>query len=312
MSPMVKFWIVCFLPIVLSYNFDEDYTKLLVKVCEEANDEIKKTGSLHRPQVRQIECHQIRRDICSQESIRFNDRLPYILCDPLNQFSFLFKDGSRKLLCPLCSRKGKKHFIIDTVLWKNGYTNRLPPRLILDIGSPVVLIPKLYSCHSGHREIVSCDPDILKQLPDVYVDLFTSHKSGVTKGLLQLCEQLLNKGLSLSSIEEITKERYEQTFREMKRKFLTDIHFKESRNDEALESGQQVSFKEMDWPFLSVNLLTNAILSKFEREEKTFRSLFSSLSAEWIACDHTFKSVANVGYFRSTDGKWIKKYKGFL
>ena len=73
----------------------------------------------------------------------------------------------------------------------------------------------------------------------------------------------------------------------MKINFLTDIQFQESHNDEALKSGQQVSFKDMDWPFPSVNLLSNAILSKFKREEKTFTSLFSSLLAEWIACDHT-------------------------
>ena len=91
---------------------------------------------------------------------------------------------SKKLLCPLCSRNGQKQYIMDTMLWKDGKTNRLRPRLILDIGSPVVLIPKLYCCVSGHREIVSCDPDILQQLPDVHVDFFMSHKSGITKDLL--------------------------------------------------------------------------------------------------------------------------------
>lgn len=53
-------------------------------------------------------------------------------------------------------------------------------------------------------------------------------------------------------------------------------------------------------------------MSKFEREETKFKRLFSSLSAEWIACDHTYKSVANVGFYRPTDGKWIKKYKGLF
>ena len=30
--------------------------------------------------------------------------------------------------------------------------------------------------------------------------------------------------------------------------------------------------------------------------------------ARWISCDHTFKSVANIGYKRSSDGKWIRLY----
>lgn len=311
---MAKYcWAIFLFRIVLSYNFNEEFRKLLIKVCEEANDEILKTGVLHCPQIRQVEGHyEHMQEMCSQDPSQFQDRLPYILCDPLNQFSSLFKDQSKKLLCPLCSRNGQKQYIMDTMLWKDGKTNRLRPRLILDIGSPVVLIPKLYCCVGGHREIVSCDPDILQQLPDVNVDFFTSHKSGITKDLLQLCEQLLNKGLSHSSIEEMTKQRYEQNYNEMKRKFLTDIYLTKSQNLESLESAKHVSFEIMDWPFPSVNLLSSAILSKFEKEEKTFKRLFSSLLAEWVACDHTYKSVANVGYFRSTDGKWIKQYKGFF
>ena len=69
----------------------------------------------------------------------------------------------------------------------------------------------------------------------------------------------------------------------------------------------------MDWPVPSVNLFLSAILSKFKKEEDTFKKLFSSLSAEWLACDHTYKSVANVEYHHgSTDGKWIEQYKVFF
>ena len=32
------------------------------------------------------------------------------------------------------------------------------------------------------------------------------------------------------------------------------------------------------------------------------------IAAEWISCDHTYKSVANIGYQRASDGKWIQLY----
>ena len=32
----------------------------------------------------------------------------------------------------------------------------------------------------------------------------------------------------------------------------------------------------------------------------------------WLSCDHTFKSAANIGMFRSADGKWVKQYNGLF
>jgi len=189
--------------------------------------------------------------------------------------------------------------------WKDAKTNRLMPRIIFYIGNPVVLIPKLYRCSGEHREIDGCDPDILKQLPDAYVEFFTSHKSGVTMHLLQLCNQLLSSGLSLCSIEEITRQRYEHNYNEMKRRFLKYISIKKfPKLPECRENFKHISSTEMDWPVPSVNLFLSAILSKFKKEEDTFKKLFSSLAAEWLACDHTYKSVASVGFHTSTDGKW--------
>ena len=32
----------------------------------------------------------------------------------------------------------------------------------------------------------------------------------------------------------------------------------------------------------------------------------------WLSCDHTFKSVANIGVFRQADGKWVEQYSGLF
>ena len=66
------------------------------------------------------------------------------------------------------------------------------------------------------------------------------------------------------------------------------------------------------WSFAGTELISSPIISRFKREEDTYCKLFSDLSAEWISCDHTYKSVSNIGYHRQSDGKWITLYKGFF
>lgn len=43
-------------------------------------------------------------------------------------------------------------------------------------------------------------------------------------------------------------------------------------------------------------------------QEVKFAQAMSRQPARWISCDHTFKNVANIGYKRSSDGKWIRLY----
>ena len=83
---------------------------------------------------------------------------------------------------------------------------------------------KLYKCGNGHREIASCDPDIVKQLPNIFVDFVTSHKSGITKRSLHLCEQHLDKGLSLEAIEDMTRTCYEDFYRNSRKCTITSLY----------------------------------------------------------------------------------------
>ena len=32
----------------------------------------------------------------------------------------------------------------------------------------------------------------------------------------------------------------------------------------------------------------------------------------WISCDHTFKSVANIGFCRSSDGSWVRLFRSIF
>ena len=138
------------------------------------------------------------------------------------------------------------------------------PPIMYGIRSPITLISKLYCCFRGYKEIVAFDPDILKQLLDAYIDFYTSHKSGVTKQLLQLCEQLLDKRLSLNSTAELSKQRYGQTYEENKLRFWLDTQLKKGS---LLKVSKQKYLEGMSWPVPSATLNPNAFANSctFER-----------------------------------------------
>jgi hypothetical protein len=132
----------------------------------------------------------------------------------------------------------------------------------------------------------------------------------MTKSLIQLCEQLMDKGLSLRTIEDLNKQRYKMFYNERMKRSIENRKFTNVLG--RLNEGTVPEFKELKWSFAGTKLISCAIISRFKREEDTYRKLFSDLSAEWISCDHTYKSVSNIGYHRQSDGKWITLYKGFF
>lgn len=60
--------------------------------------------------------------------------------------------------------------------------------------------------------------------------------------------------------------------------------------------------------------ITGCFLHHFWENEKKYTSIMQestiSLEESWLCCDHTVKSVTNIGVFRSADGQWVKQYNG--
>mgnify|MGYP002803930454 CR=1 FL=1 len=279
---------------------------VLSEACEKANKEIHETGVMSLPQVITPSTGNLA--LLTMASAAESVLLPYMLFDPVNQFKQVCEAAGIDILYPLCSRDGVSESVIDTSIWKNGKSSRLQPRLIHDVSNPLLIVSKLYKCSNGHREIASCDPDIVKQLPEVFLDFVTSHRSGITKQLLRLCEQLLDKGLSLEAIEDMNRMCYEDFYRNSRKRTVTSIHLMKTLQNSDIN--MPTSSAELNqWSFAGAKLISSAIVSNFLRAEKIYRQLFSSLSAEWISCDHTYKSVTNIGYHRPSDGKWINKHK---
>ena len=190
---------------------------VLSEACEKANRELHETGVISQPQIIVPPMENLAK--LTMASVTESLLLPYILFDPINQFKQVCEAARINILCPLCSRDGLSQSVIDTLLWKSGNSSKLQPGLMHDVLNPLLLVSKLYKCGNGHREIASCDPDVVKQLPNIFVDFVTSHKSGIAKRLLRLCEQHLDKGLSLEAIEDMIRTCYEDFYRNS-RKFI--------------------------------------------------------------------------------------------
>ena len=90
----------------------------------------------------------------------------------------------------------------------------------------------------------------------------------------------------------------------MKDRFLTNSRYRFPPSEDITVP----SLGQLYWSFAGSNLISSAIMSNFRRDEDRYRGLFSSLTAQWLSCDHTYKSVANIGYRRACDGKWFQQY----
>jgi hypothetical protein len=233
-------------------------------------------------------------------------RLPYILFHPLIQFPLLFRNSP--IYCPICQKDGVTTILTSTKKWRDGSTKRTAdqPRMLYGINSPVLLVSKVYKCSNGHKEVPANDPEIIKLIPVSYLPFMLTHQSGLTTALLQFLEDLIDSGVSIGAIESMIHGAYKRNLSSRETRFWTDSRLAYSSSQEILVD-LKCPFPEFEH-YPSSHFLTDVLVSNFHINEDFYRKYFSSLSATWISCDHTFKSAMNVGYFRYCDNKWVDQY----
>ncbi|CAB4030423.1 Hypothetical predicted protein [Paramuricea clavata] len=242
--------------------------------------------------------------------------LPYILFDPLCQFN-AFLDGN-VVTCPKCkgddkmSKTNMPGHLVNTKIWKNGRLQRLNPRVIFDLTSPVILVYKQYSCNRGHYEINGVDVDVLKQIDNCNVSFTLSHKSGFTNRLVDYLEELLDTGLSSTQICEIIRRCYKKAYYERAQRYYHDFNVAKHIGITDDQVQNFPTFEQMDLPCVGHTLVAGAIISRFKSEEVLYQQYFSSIPAKWISCDHTFKATSNIGYLRESDKKWVKLFQSLF
>ena len=66
----------------------------------------------------------------------------------------------------------------------------------------------------------------------------------------------------------------------------------------------------------SRNALKGCFLYRYKKWKQVYDSQMRQRTIKdnelWLSCDHTFRTIANVGLFRQEDGVWTKQYKGLF
>ena len=218
------------------------------------------------------------------------------------------------MICPLCTEDGFVQKILDrSGEWYNGRIKRLNPRVLYGTHTCTLLVSCCYKCACGHQ-ITACHPDILKMLKGkIDIPFFLTHKNGFTSDLAAMLEDLVDSGLSFEQIENLIKRQYKTTYD------LFEINF--WRNSEVRKNRglirEQTSFVfpkfyGENFPCPGNNILIDIFLKHFFQDEQVYIDAMSSLSAKTISCDHTFKSVCNIGYRRQEDGNWVTQYNSIF
>ena len=232
---------------------------------------------------------------------------PFMLWDPLSQYKTLFIN---KLICPLCSdNKDLSNALFRSGEWYNGRLARLNPRVIFDIHTCILLVSAVYKCSKGH-EITACHPDVLHVLKGrTEVPFFLTHRHRFTLELANIVEELIDNGLSFEQVEDTIRKQYKSIHNRFEASFWRDLALSKTFGVFYEESDMFFpAFSSQSFPHPSATILIDVFLKRFLQNEYVYRDSMNLLNAKWITCDHTFKSVCNIGYTRSEDGKWINQY----
>ena len=125
-------------------------------------------------------------------------------------------------LCPICNEDGKV-ISLKPIGWKDGRLRRQMPRQIYGMSGRVLLISRVYRCSFGH-ELSDHDPAILAMINSQgRIPFLLSHKTGVTREILDMIVSMVRNGLSFSQINDILLKRIYMRHLKLESKFLEDL-----------------------------------------------------------------------------------------
>jgi len=120
--------------------------------------------------------------------------------------------------------------------------------------------------------------------------------------LAQICS-LVDSGLSFHSVESVICNQYRQHYWRLQRRFSEAC----VRLGSSFKSFPE--FSQGTFPYPHEILLKDIFMAYSSLFLHTFHADMAVRTSSWISCDHTFKSAANIGFVRKSDGKWIKLFK---
>ncbi len=117
---------------------------------------------------------------------------------------------------------------------------------------------------------------------------------------------MVDNGLSFHSTANIVREQYEISYWRVRSRYEEEI----STTHRSSNPGQCFPpFDQKRYPFPHEQLIRTVFISYSLLFDQAFYDDMISRTSMWLACDHTFKSAANIGFTRESDGRWIKAIK---
>ena len=105
----------------------------------------------------------------------------------------------------------------------------------------------------------------------------------------EICS-LVDHGLSFLSIEDIIREQYQQSYFRLRSRDKED-----AQHVAKLNLSDFPEFEQSSFPFPHVKAIREMFSSYSSLFEQLFHDNMTGRTSEWIFCDHTFKSAANIG-----------------
>jgi hypothetical protein len=171
----------------------------------------------------------------------------------------------------------------------------------------LLLVSAVYVCSQNHQ-VPSHHPSILSRLPSsCYNRFYLTNRAGFTVELLSQITTLVDHGSSFHAIEGIVREQYEQGYWRMRFDFEGDC----------LRAGHEFTdiyppFSQVSFPFLHEKIMKDGFISYSLLFLPTFHADMEDHISLWISCNHTFKSVGNIGFCRSSDGSWVHLFRSIF
>lgn len=219
-----------------------------------------------------------------------------------------FRSVLGNLQCPFCAENQQEHDLKHAGLWTDGSSNcRYEPRLIYDSSCCILLVSAVYVCPHGHQ-VPSHHPSILSRLPSSHYSIFyLTNRAGFSIEFLSQITALVDHGISFHGIEDIVREQYEQAYWRLRLRYEDDC-----RRGEKESAATFPLFSQDTYPFPHEKLIRSVFVSYSMLFLSKFHTNMAGRTSSWISCDHTFKSVANIGFVQVSDGTWVRLFNSLF
>ncbi len=135
--------------------------------------------------------------------------------------------------------------------------------------------------------------------------LFLTNRAGFTVDMLAQVSSIIDNGLSFHSVENIVRDQYQQYYWRLRLQWEEET----LKGSCKLKHQGFPEFEQSRFPFPHEKLIRTVYTAYAMLFDQAFYEDMAHQTSKWLACDHTFKSAANIGLTRESDGRWMKVMK---